>query len=189
MTLGQNEAKVRVKLDTGQAKSELSSLTRLGAATAGRLGEGLRRAVGAGARAIGLGVGIGAATAAIRGPTQGGITDVVGEAFGAMGKDLEAFFLGDMGVEARASRQAREQTIAAFGTAAGVQNQVPPGARAFYEQVRALRTQEERGRFIFEQDTSFRSTNPSDLFDRIMTALGQLGRELMDYLADKLNPF
>lgn len=181
-----DEAKVRVRLDTGQAKAELAGLSKLAASAAGRIGSGITSAVSRGVNAIGLGAGIGAGVAAVTSPTRGGIMDVAGESFGGIGAKLEEFFLGDLGQKARADRAAREETIGAFATVAGIQGRIPPGAKSYFDQVRSLRLQEEQGRTLFEKDSDFRSVSPQDLISRIMEALGKLITDAVDALADKL---
>ena len=187
--MAKTEAKVRVKLDTSAAKASLRGLTKTAAATAGRVGAGIRGAVGRGLGAVGLGAGLGTGLAAVRGATSSGLGDVVGEAFGGIGAELAQTLLGDLDEKARADKAARNETIQAFGAIAGQTGKVPPGAQNFFNQVRSLRLQEERGKEIFERDDRFRSTGASDIIDRIMSGIGQLLSDAVNALAEKLNPF
>lgn len=184
-----DELKIRVTLDTTQAKSDLTGLTHEAARTAGGIASSLKDTVGKGLGVVGLGTAVGAGAAALRGSTESGVGDVVGEALGGYGKQLERFFLGDLGMDARASRSAREESIQAFGAIAGAQNKIPPGAKAFFDSVKSLRMQEERGRQLFEENNDFRGPGIGDLVERIMKGVGELVAKAVDALADKLNPF
>ena len=82
--MASDEAKVKVRLDTRQAKGELRGLTREGGKTAGRVGAGIRSAMGRGLGAMGLGVGIGAAMATLKGPTQSGIVASIDQTLGPL---------------------------------------------------------------------------------------------------------
>lgn len=186
--MARDEAKVRVRLDTGQAKSDLRGLVREAQNSSGRVAAGVRNALGRGFRAIGLGAGIGTGLAAVRGATQSGFGDVIGEAFGGFGANLAEFFLGDLDDKARAARAAREETIQAFGTITGITGSVPPGARAFFDSVRTLRLQEEEGRGIIERDERFRGPGIGEFVDRIMAKVGEIIAQAVDALAEKLNP-
>ncbi|MFZ9915936.1 MAG: hypothetical protein ACO3IB_11460 [Phycisphaerales bacterium] len=183
------ETKVRVKLDTAQAKGELGGLTREAARTAGKVAAGIRATVGRGLGAIVLGAGIGTGLAAGRGATESGVSEVGGESLGGVGAQLADFFLGTLNEDARASKAAREETIQAFGAIAGAQNRVPPGAKAFFDSVKTLRVQEERGRELFEKDERFRGPGVVDMIDRIMKGVAEMVSAGVDQLAEKLNPF
>ena len=186
------ETKIRVRLDTRQAKSDLNSLTREGIATAGRVGSRLRGAVGAGLNrslgAIGLGGGVGAGLAAVRGATESSFGDVIGEAFGGFGEEFERDLgLQNLGEQARASKSAREETIAAFALQAGQLGRVPPGAKAYFDQIRQIRAQEEAGRNIFEDPANgFRGPGVGEVTDRLLEGVGNLLSEAVDALANKL---
>lgn len=188
------ETKIRVRLDTAQAKSDLNSLSREGLRAAGRVGNQLRASVSTGLGrtlgAVGLGGGIGAGLAAVRGATESSFGDVIGEAFGGIGFDLEQTLLGDLGEKARADKAAREETISAFGLIAGQTGRVPPGAKAYFDQIRSIRAQEEAGRKIFEDPANgFRSVSASQLIDQLLSGIGELLAKAADALAAKLNPF
>ena len=57
--MARDEAKVRVRLDTRRAQSELRGLLTESRRTAGRIGSKLRGTVGRGLGVVGLGAGIG----------------------------------------------------------------------------------------------------------------------------------
>lgn len=182
------ETRIRVRLDTQGAKQQLAGLVREGARTAGRVSSTLRTAVGRGLGAAGLGGAFAAGASAVRGATQGGVTDVAGEAFGGIGAQLAEAVFGSLDEEARASKAARDETIQAFGAIAGARGAIPPGARQFFESVKSLRVQEERGRELFERDEQFRGPGVGELIDRILTGIGKLLSDAVDNLISKI-PF
>lgn len=184
--MASDQAKVRVVIDTSQAKADLAALTKVGERSGGAIGSRIRKSIISG---MGFGVGVAAAKAALTGPTSSGIGDVFGEAFGAWGAQLDNWVFGDMGPEARASRRAREESIAGFGFQAGMAGAVPPGAKEHYNQLKSFYTNEEKGRKLFEMDKDFRSTDPGELIERIMSKVSEVLFKVADYLAEKLNPF
>lgn len=184
-----DEAKVRVRLDTTQAKAELTSLTHEAARTAGRVGTWVRGRVSRGLGMVGLGTAVGTGIAAVRGATEGGIGDVFSEALSPIGAQLERALLGDLSLDARASKAAREETISAFGAIAGAQNRIPPEARSYFAAIKGLRMQEETGRRLFESNTDFFGPGIGDVLGRIMTGIGELLSKAVDELANRLNPF
>ena len=187
--MASDQAKIRLKLDTKQAKGDLRDLTKRAKATGARVGSGVRGAVGKGLGVIGLGGGVGAGLAAVKGATSSGLGDVIGEAFGGIGARMAQTVFGDMDEKARADKSAREETISVFQARAGQLGYIPPEAKSFYNQVRTINLQAERGRELFQQSDQFRSTNAGDMVDRIMTGVGELISQAVDALADKLNPF
>ena len=183
------ETKVKVRLDTRQAKSRLTGLVRESARSAGRLTNNIRSVVGKGLGAVGMGTAIGTGISAVRGATESGVGDVIGESLGGFGKMAEEFFLGDLNEDARASRTAREETIQAFGAIAGARGEIPPEARQFYNSIKTLRMDEERGRELFETDTQMRGPGIDKVIDRIMGGFATLVSDAMTRLIDALNPF
>lgn len=185
--MAKDEAKVRVKLDTTQAKRDLRGLAKQGQATSGRISKGVRGALGRGFGALGVGAAVGVGIAAVRGPTAGGIGDVVGEAFGGIGAQLSRLLLGDLKPEALADKFARDQTRQAFGQSEAMARS--PGAKSYFDNIRAIQLDREKGALVFEEDTRFRSTNAKDLVDRIMAGLGKLIWDATTRLGEILNPF
>jgi hypothetical protein len=180
------ETKVKVRLDTRQAKSQLSGLVRESARMSGKLTNNIRSVVGKGLGAVGLGAGIGMGISAVRGATESGLGDIMGEAFGGYGAQASELAFGTLNEESRAARSAREETIQAFGTIAGARNEIPPEARSFYNSVKTLRMEEERGRELFETDQQFRGPGAGDLVDRIMSGLGDMVSSALSQLKDAL---
>lgn len=182
--MAKDEAKVRVRLDTAPARADLRQLNKDAQKSGGRISGGIRRAIGKGMGAVGLGAGIGLGIAAVRGATQSGISDVVGESFSAIGAQINEFFLGDLDDKARATRRGREDMIAAFGyqSAEGV----APGAHQFFQNRVAEYAKEEQGRSIIEQDPRFAGPQIDDILKRITTAIGELLSTAVADLANKL---
>ena len=185
-----DETKVKVKLDTRQAKAELSGLVRESARAAGKVASGIRSTVGRGLGAVGFGAAIGTGVSAVRGATESGIGDVVGEALGGVGAQISEFVLGDLDENARATKSAREETIQAFGAIAGGMNGgkggMPPGAQEFFTSVKSLRVQQERGREVFERGLD--RVGLGDIVTRIGSVIGTELGKAVDNLVSKI-PF
>jgi len=183
------ETKIKLRIDDRQAKASLSGLVRESARAAGKVSAGIRATIGRGLGAAGFGAAIGTGMAAVRGATESGVGDVIGEALGGIGHQVAEFFLGDMNEDARASKAAREETIQAFNAIAGARGEIPAGARQFFEGVKTLRLQEERGRELFEADGKFRGPGIGDIIDRIMKGVGEMIARGVERLGEILNPF
>ncbi len=184
-----DETKVRLKLDTEQAKVELRALVGEATKVAGRVGTGLRSTISRGLGMAGLGGAFGAGIATVQAATQSGVGDIVGESLGGIGARLQEMMLGDLPQDARATRAAREETIQAFGAIAGHTGKIPPQAHQYFTSVRSLRMEEEQGRFLFEKDEAFRGKGIEDVIDQVCTRLGALISDGIRQLGEYLNPF
>ena len=180
------QANVRLTLDTSQAKSELGGFVRDANRMAGRVSSGIRSTIGKGLGLVGLDGTYSSALGAVRGSTESGVGDVIGEAFGGYGRQIEQFFLGNLGEHARAARSAREETISAFGQIAGARDAIPAGAKQFFNSVSRIHQQAERGRTLFETNDEFRGPGVSELMDRITNVLATELRKAVDYLWSKV---
>lgn len=183
------ETKVKVRLDTRQAKGELNNLSRDSKRTAGKLGQNIRSVVGRGMSAVGLGAGIGAGISAVKGAATSGAGDIISESVGAYAEMAQQMIFGDMREGARASRTAREETIQAFGAIAGSRGEIPPEARQFYASIKSLRMDEEKGRTLFEADPMMRGPGIEKIIDRITSGLGEMLNDAMTRLLGALNPY
>ena len=183
------ETKVKVRLDTRQAKSQLRGLVRESGRSAGKLTSNIRSVVGKGLGAVGMGAGIGAGISAVRGSMEGGVMSMMKEAYGGYFKQAEDMLYGTLNEESRASRSAREETIQAFGAIAGGRNEIPPEARQFYNNIKSLRMDEERGRELFEMDSQMRGPGMEKLIDRVMSGFAKMVGDALTRLTDMLNPF
>ena len=183
------ETKVKVRLDTRQAQGELRGLVRESGRSAGRLTNNIRSVVGKGLGAVGIGAGIGTGISAVRGSMEGGVMSMMKEAYGGIFAQAEDMLYGTLNEESRASRSAREETIQAFGAIAGGRNEIPPEARQFYNSIKSLRQDEERGRELFEMDPQMRGPGMEKLIDRIMAGFAKMVGDALTRLTDMLNPF
>lgn len=183
-----DEVKVRVRLDTTQAQAELDRLNRAGGDAGERIGREVRGALKKGLNAVGVGAAFGAGFAAIKGATQSGVGDVFGETFGAISSGLNDFFLGTVDDESRAASRAREETSQAFALVAGVRGEIPPQARAFFETVKTVRLQEEKGRSLFAMDDAFRGPGLMSIIDRIGDKFAEIMADAVSALGDMLIP-
>ncbi len=187
--MARDESNVRVRLDTSRAKGELRGLVKDSERAAGRVSGSVRGAISRGFGLVGAGAAIGTGLSAVRGATESGIGDVVGEAFGGIGHRIAEFLLGDLNEKAKATRAAREETIQAFGAIAGHTGSIPPGAKTFFDQVAALREEQEKGRELFQGDERFRGPGIDQFLKRIVDALTGLLSDAVSELASRLNPF
>jgi hypothetical protein len=184
-----DEAKLEVTLDTEKAKKELDKLKKEAAKRAREAAGAIMSGLSRGFEFVGVSGGGAMIGQALRGPTQQAYSGIINESFGAYGKAIQRFVLGDHGIDAKAGEAAREQTIQAFRMTAGINNNIPPGAREYFTQMKALRTLEEKGTARFEEDPFFRGVQPADLYQRFMTGIGEQLGKAADYLVNKLNPF
>jgi hypothetical protein len=171
------EAKVRVRLDTSGAKSDLRQLTHEAGTASRAIGGSVSGPIGAGVRAIGAGIAsmaggaigsfVGGSLASIQsnatggliGPTLGGIGDYVGQVGGLLGNRLSHWLLGDAAANVRAENRAQEDIIRIFGRAAGRSNAIPSGAhRMFQHYVENIYGPQERGADLIRRSGEFAPT-------------------------------
>jgi hypothetical protein len=181
-----NESKVRVRLDTRQAKGELRGFVREAGKTAGRVTGGIRNAVGRGMGAVGLGVGVGTGMQALKGATESGIGDVMSEALGPLGHRISEFFLGNLNEQARSSKTAREQTWEAYGAITAARGAIPPAAYTFFNQAKTFALETEKAKELFAAETDFHGPSMDKVLDKIMSGFETLLNKAMDYLLGKL---
>jgi len=101
-----DEAKVKVRLDTKQAKSELRGLNKLAAGSAAVIGGAAGGVVG-GALGRAAGAAGGAAKGAVTRSIFGPAGDIFAGAFGGAGARLEESVFGDTNLKALAAKMAR----------------------------------------------------------------------------------
>lgn len=182
--VNRNEAKVRVRLDTSQAKHDLSDLTRHGQAVTGRIGDGIKGAIGQGVRASGLAnAGMGTVNAgidALGGPLQQSAQGIMGEALGGWGSSIEHAALGDMGPEARAAAMVRDQAKEIFGQVAGRLGEIPPEAHAYRKAMMPILTEREKGSAMFDRDKEFRAFGVTELGEKAATSIAEGFKSLTD---------
>lgn len=176
------EAKVRVRIDTGEAKNELRSLTKEAEGSGKKIRKKIYGAIQTGVMAAGAGY----AFSALQGPSQGAFGSAIGEALGPLGKQIETFFLGDLGIQAKAASRAREDTISVFGMQAGAQGGIPHGTKQFFDAMRGQYGQTEAGRHMIESDPQFYGVKGEDVIDRVLAGLKNLLEMAVDMLVAKL---
>ena len=179
------ETKVRVRLDTRQAKGEMREVRKEGERTAGSISEGLSATIRRGFAMTGAGAafagGIGAARAAV----SGGVGDAFGGAFSMLSASLNDYLLGSIDDEQRAIRSARDQTIEAFAPVAGMLNGVPPEAQQFFQTIKTLEFEKEKGRSLIMGDPAFQGAGFIDIFAQMGE---QIGDRLANAIIEKLEP-
>ncbi len=184
-----DETRVKVILEVAEAMRELDRLSEKGEKWSDNVVSKTSSGVSRGLAAVGLGGGIGMGMAAIRGATESGFSDVISEAFGGIGARLEEAVFGDQSLDSRAKRTTREEAIQAFGAIAGAQGKIPPGVKNWFDSVKSLHMNEEKGRRMFETNDDFRGAGVMELIDKLVAGFRQLFSEAVDALANKLNPF
>lgn len=162
------KAKVKIGLDTKQAKADLKDLTKEGEKSAGRVNDSLgagfgRAAVLGGVAGAGFGL---AQRAASR--LAGFVPDVISEGTVGFRAGIDDFFGG---AEARAARGAREQTKAAHAEIIGRMKEptVTPEIRNYYNNVKDLREITERGGTAIDKELG--GDIVADAFDGIKNTI------------------
>lgn len=180
------ETKVRVKLETEQAESALEKLVREGARSAGKVAGTVSSAVGKGLGMVGMGAGIATGLAAVRGATESGFGDVIGEAFGGIGAQLEKWLLGDLSIDAKASTAARNELIQNQAYAVGRQGVLTSAAKQSYDVLFQRQRHIATGQQIIESSEQFRKVSMDDIFTRLQKLFSELFQEAVDNLVSKL---
>lgn len=184
------ETKVRVRLDTSQAKGEMREVRREGQRTAGSISEGLSATIRRGFAMTGAGAAFAGGVGAARAAVSGGMGDAFGGAFSMLSASLNDYLLGSIDDEQRAIRSARDQTIETFAPVAGMLNGVPPEAQQFFQSVRTLEFEKEKGRSLIMNDPAFQGAGFTDIFvqmgEHIGSAVADVISSKIDALLNKL---
>jgi hypothetical protein len=185
-----DETKVRLRLDVEPAKGELDKLTDAAKTARTKISSYYHSTIGAGLSAVGLGGLFATGIAAVRGATESGIGDVLGDAFQTLAKRFQHQIMGDQALEARANTASREDGIAAFGMIAGARKQagvagLPTGAAAYFSSRKAVHMQLEAGRDVFESDPSLH-LDWEKVLVRIKDGILDLLYKAVDYMIGKL---
>lgn len=182
----ESEAKVRVRIDTSQARGDMDALTKGAQATTARVGQSVRNSVSAGLNAIGAGAAFGAAASAFRGPTEGGISAIAGEILGPIGQSFEDWILGDLGPRAKADQRLRQEVEDVWSQSVGMNRSNLERAKAYADQRRPQLIQQEEGRKAIRSSEDFYSVKLEDVLKRIGEVLVEAGRETVQFLIDRL---
>jgi hypothetical protein len=179
------ETKVRVRLDTRQAKGEMREVRKEGERTAGSISEGLSATIRRGFAMTGAGAAFAGGVGAARAAVSGGVGDAFGGAFSMLSASLNDYLLGSIDDEQRAIRSARDQTIEAFAPVAGMLNGVPPEAQQFFQTIKTLEFEKEKGRSLIMGDPAFQGAGFVDIFAQMGE---QIGDRLANAIIEKLEP-
>jgi hypothetical protein len=167
------ETKVRVRLDTRQAKGEMREVRKEGERTAGSISEGLSATIRRGFAMTGAGAAFAGGVGAARAAVSGGVGDAFGGAFSMLSASLNDYLLGSIDDEQRAIRSARDQTIEAFAPVAGMLNGVPPEAQQFFQTIKTLEFEKEKGRSLIMADPAFQGAGFVDIFSQMGVQIGE----------------
>jgi hypothetical protein len=167
------ETKVRVRLDTSQAKGEMREVRKEGERTAGSVSAGLSATIRRGFAMTGAGAAFAGGVGAARAAVSGGIGDTFGGAFNMLAASFNDFVLGSIDDEQRAIQTARGQTQEVFSSVAGIMGAVPPEARQFFDSVKTLELEKEKGRSLIMGDPAFQGKGFKELIADIGKEFGK----------------
>lgn len=167
------ETKVRVRLDTSQAKGEMREVRREGERTAGSISEGLSSTIRRGFAMTGAGAAFATGVGAARAAVSGGLGDTFGGAFSMLAASFNDFVLGSIDDEQRAIQTARSQTQEVFAPVAGMMNAIPPEARQFFESIKSMELEKEKGRSLIAGDPAFQGKGFKELIADIAKEFGK----------------
>ena len=184
----ESEAKVRVRIDTSQARGDMADLTKTAQGATVRVGQSIRDSVSAGLHAVGAGGAFSAAAGAFRGPTEGGISAIAGELLGPLGQSFEDWILGDLAPQARADSKLRSEVEDVWGQAIGMNRSNLDRAKAYADQRRPQLIQEEEGRKAIRSSSDFYSVKFDDVIKRLGEVMSEAAKSAAQYLLDRL-PF
>ena len=174
------EAKVRVRLDTANARKDLEELAKMA--------EGVRVPRGGGGpgspstgeggggpglfQSLGIGAGIATGAALVGSVSRSSFGDVAGEFLGPIAANLSNAIFGEQDDRARAQRAAREQTIQTFGSHAQYNREA---ALNYYNQIAELNLNKEKGASAIREDPRFYQgdRNAKSLTDLLAEAISK----------------
>jgi hypothetical protein len=186
-----NEAKIRVRLDTGPAKAALAELASHAGGVAGSIGGGVGRgALGAVRSALshmGAGAAFGAGIAAINGPTGDTFQSLIGESLGAYGAQMSSQIFGDLGPEAAAGAAAREDLIGAYGAVRGREGQWPAGAEQYYANRKQFHMEAALGKQAAETDPRFRGADVEGIANQLGDAIQRAAQAGWDRIMSQIS--
>lgn len=169
------ETVIRVRLDTKPATQALDGLLKQSKLTSEALEKNLKDALSAQEmnprqklrrRAVGL------AKSSVSGVAGGSFSDLVGEQFLSLGRNIEDFIFGDTAKEARAQRSARQQSYDVFALQAGILNREPPGARQWMDNVARIETYKQKGQHVLDTAEGFSYKGIEELLQRFIDGIG-----------------
>ena len=172
-----DETRIRVRLDTSQAKAEMDNLTRKGAATAKGLSAKVRQSVGSelgkfGSGAL-VGAAIGSVASGLKGSTTAGFGDLISEVTDPLGARLNDYLLGTADDEARARRSAREEVSQAFSSIIGQTGTIPPQVYTYFDHLSGIKLYEEKGKSLIASDPRLGGSETVAAAEQIGSSVGQ----------------
>lgn len=186
------ELRIKVTLDTEQAKKQLDDVKgRAAAAGGGGAAMGGGGIFGSFSGKLGIGAKALAASRMVTGQlgsqTRSGFGDIASEAFGGYGAQIENYLTGGMGAEARAAAAARESTMGAFAQQAGREGAVPAQAYSYRDQIYKWQLESEKGKLAIQSDPGMRQGLGS-MAKEIGEAVGAKLAEAMSEVVRTANP-
>lgn len=171
--MASNEAKVRVKLDTKGAKTDLKGLAAEAAKGAGRIGAGIRSRVGRGMSMIGIGgLTVAGVAAGVGAAATSGVGDLASAVLRA-GQAQGSRVTGDLDEFARASQRAADLVRQQYRITAGETQKFPPAAMSAFRHHQARFMKEELGASKIELNLT------EETAKNLATKIGQTVAETM----------
>jgi len=183
------KAEVEVQLDTSRAKQALDGLVRQAGVQAKKIGGMISGGIKRGIAASGIDFDVGSQMkSAFSGPTNSAVSDIISETVTPYANQFMNSIFGDMPVEARAARNARDDLISTFGMTAGRMDNITPGMMAYFENQKQVRQYEEHGRMMIESNPAFYGQALPNLIDKVVTQLVAAISKGFDKLLEGLAP-
>jgi len=183
------KAEVEVKLDTSRAKQALDGLVRQAGVQAKKIGGMISGGIKRGIAASGIDFDVKSQMkSAFSGPSNSAVSDVISETITPYANQFMNSIFGDMPVEARAARGARDDLISTFGMTAGRMDNITPGMMAYFENTKQVRQYEEHGRMMIESNPAFYGQALPNLIDKVVTQLVAAIGKGFDKLLEGLAP-
>lgn len=182
-------AEVEVQIDTSRAKQALDGLVKQAGIQAKKIGGMISGGIKRGIAASGIDFDVGSQMkSAFSGPTNSAVSDIISETVTPYANQFMNSIFGDMPVEARAARSARDDLISTFGMTAGRMDNITPGMMAYFENQKQVRQYEEHGRMMIESNPAFYGQALPNLIDKVVTQLVAAIGKGFDKLLEGLSP-
>lgn len=169
------EVKVKVIVDTTQAKQEVDEVKREGQRAADEMKVSLSDRIKTGYRDH-----VAPTVSQITRKTSSGMSDIFSGQINRFGQLVNDFVLGDIDDKARATNSAREETANMFAFTAGQRGHIPQEAVNYFNQRQAFHEKKEIGMSMINADQTFAGEGLGKIFE-------QIGKHLGNSLADAIN--
>jgi hypothetical protein len=183
------KAEVEVKLDTSRAKQALDGLVRQAGVQAKKIGGMISGGIKRGIAATGIDFDVGSQMkSAFSGPTNSAVSDIISEAVTPYANQFMTQIFGDMPVEARAARSARDDLISTFGMTVGRTDTITPGMQAYFNNMKQVKQYQEHGRMVIESNPAFYGQSLPNIIEKVVSSITEAVARGFDRLIESLAP-